>query len=245
MAEATVINRQYGYAGTLDAIVTIRADRTELAAQFVGRVLGIPASQTAGKAARTLVDTKSREKEEAKLYPEHALQQAGYRNGEVVRLRDGREIPLPRTDGAAILQVRPDGYLFQPVVTDDSTFGAFLSVLAFAKWHLGSATASVSSRSFPLPKEPKPEPKAQAAKAAIDPATVIVCERPRRAPAKKAAPRKTVKAATPEPEALIPAPPARPLKAVAAEQSATLRSMVRMPEGSVHPDSPYGDEVPF
>lgn len=228
MAEATVISRQYGYAGTLDAIVVFHADRGELCAQLVARVLGIPVSQTADKSVRLLVDTKTREKEEARLYPEHALQQSGYLNAEVVRLRDGREMPLPRADGAAILQVRPDGYLFQPVVTDDRTFGAFLSVLAFAKWHFEHATASVSSRSFAVPKEPE-QPKP----AKTPPA--------KKTAARKATPRKlsVVKAA--EPEALIAAPEAKPVKAVAAGQSATLRSMTR----PAHPDSPYGDDIPF
>lgn len=232
MSEATVVNRQYGYAGTLDGVLTIHADATPAAAELVAMTLGLPLSQVAGRHVRVIADVKSREKEEAKLFVDMALQQAAYRNAETVRLRDGREFPLPASDGAIIVQVRPDGYLCRPVSTDDATFGAFLSALAFAKWHLQSATASVSSRTFKVPKEPKPEPAPKPVK------TVPA--------AKKAAPRKAVKAAPPtEPEALIPAPPGKPLKAVAAAQSATLRSMTRQPATSVHPDSPYGDEIPF
>lgn len=232
MSEATVVNRQYGYAGTLDGVLTIHADATPAAAELVAKVLNLPPSQVAGKSVRVIADLKSREKEEAKLFADMALQQAAYRNAETVRLRDGREFPLPASDGAIIVQVRPDGYLCRPVSTNDATFGAFLSALSYAKWHLEFATASVSSRTFKTPKEP----------AAPKPVKTV--------PAKKAAPRKasarkTVPPKVEEPEALIPAPPSRPIKAVAAAQSATLRSMTRQPAQTVHPDSPFGDAIPF
>lgn len=231
MSEATVVNRQYGYAGTLDGILTIRADATVLAADLVAKILQVPPSQTAGRTVKVIADLKSREKEEAKLFADMALQQTGYRNAETVRLRDGREFPLPPTDGAIIVQVRPDGYLCRPVASDDATFGAFLSALSYAKWHIDSATASVSSRTFKTPKEP-PAPK---------PVKTVPA-------ARKTAPRKATKAApakATEPEALIPAPPAKPLRETALAQSAQLRSMTRQPAQTVHPDSPFQDNIPF
>lgn len=234
MAEATVINREYGYAGTLDAIVTFRADAGQLSAELVAKMLGITVSQATAehRAVTVIVDLKSREKEEAKLYPEYALQEAGYRNGQVVRLRDGREIPMPATDGAVIVQVRPDGYLCRPVIADDTTFGAFLAVLNLARWYFEHATASVSSRSFKVPKEPEAPKPARA---------------PRAAPAKKAAaPRKSAKRAgvaiqdVPEPTLPIDAPAARPVKSM----SAIMQSVSR-PLADPDPDSPYGDDIPF
>jgi hypothetical protein len=228
MTEATVINREYSYAGTLDGIVVIHADATPLAAELVAKVLQLPLSQVGGKSVRVIADAKSREKEEAQLYAEHSLQQAAYRNGQVVRLRDGREFPLPATDGAIIVQVRPDGYLCRPVVVDDNTFAAFLSLLSVAKWHLEYATASVSSRSFKVPKEePAPKPA-------------------KRAPAKKTARkalRGTALADVKEPG--TPAPSDKPLAAVAASQSATMRAVRDWKPEEPHPNSPYGDAIPF
>jgi hypothetical protein len=238
MSEATIINRTHGYAGTLDAIITIHADRTDLAARFVAMVLAQPLSQVTGKSVRTLVDTKTREKavdtkNPAKLYPEHALQQTGYRYGEVVRLRDGREEPMPLTDGAAILQIRPDGYLFRPVVTDDTTFRAFLSALNFAKWHFEFATKSISPRTFTVPKEPAAPKPAKAA------AT-------KRAPAKKAAPKKRV--TTP------PATGAKPQEErltgeVVITDEVRKRVDARLAAGTSiagpHPNSLYQDDIPF
>ena len=227
MAEATVFNREYGYAGTLDQQIRFQASASPLSAELCARhgkdeVLLLGDSKTRGKAGS------------AAIYPEHALQCSGYRNCTHVLLPDGREEPLPPVDGAFILQLRPDGYEMRLVVADDRTFGAFLSVLSLAKWQWEYATASVSPRAF---LKPKPEPKA--ARAA--PTKTV--------PAKKAAPRKAakaVKAAPPtEPEALIPAPAARPLRDTALAQSATLRSMTRQPVQTVHPDSPFGDSIPF
>lgn len=283
MTEATVINRQYGYAGTLDGIITVHADATPLAADLVARVLALPLSQVAGKSARVIADAKSREKEEAQLYPEYSLQQTAYRNGEVVRLRDGREFPLPETDGAIIVQVRPDGYLCRPVATDDATFAAFLSVLSFAKWHLEFATASVSSRSFKVPKEPA-KPK----KTVSEPPACTTChgtgvfaeewleappeDRPdgvggpcgacggtghatgeaatkptpvKRAPrsAARKALRGVAAADVPEPNS---APPSdTKLATVAANQSATMRAVRDWKAEEPHPNSPYGDAIPF
>lgn len=223
MSEATVINRTHGYAGTLDTILRIHADATELAAKHVASVLGLPVSQVRGRSVSNIVDAKTREKEEAKLYPEHALQQTPYKRAEVVRLRDGREFPMPQTDAAVILQLRPDGYLFRPVVTDDETFAAFLSLLSFARWHMEFATASVSSRTFKVPAEPKP---AKAAKT-VAPA--------KRAPAKKAAPRKRLTTKledVPEPGRT---PETRPTSAI-------LASVARRHTPAM---SPAGDEIPF
>jgi hypothetical protein len=293
LSEATVINRTHGYAGTLDGIITFRADATRLAAELVAKVLQLLMSQVAGKSIRMVVDVKSREKEEARLYEDHALQQAGYRFAEVVRLRDGREFPMPATDGAVIVQVRPDGYLCEPVVADEVTFQeGFLSGLRHAKWHFALGTASVSPRSFKIPKEPGkastatvPCPVCEQRGAVTIPAWEAYTDRewdlpsdaeddvlvecpacngagtittvapaktarkaatPRKttaktAPPKKAAtPRKTVPARQPDPEA-----PQRPVRVVAKEQSAILASVKNWPTNSPHPNSPYGDDIPF
>ena len=223
MAEATVINREYGYAGTLDQVVRIQSTNSPKAAEVCARL--------GRDEVLLLADTKTRGKSgEAAIYPEHALQCSGYRNCTHVLLPDGREEPLPAVDGAFVLQLRPDGYEMRLVVADDRTFGAFLSVLSLAKWQWQFATASVSTRAFPAPK---PEPQVSGGIAKAERAA-------RQAPT---TPRKATKATakTAEPEALLAAPPSKPLAEVAAMQSATLRSMTR----PAHPDSPYGDDIPF
>lgn len=223
MAEATVINREHAYAGTLDDILRFRAVDSPLAAEVCARL---------GKEEVLLLgDTKTRGRAgKAAIYPEHALQCAAYRNCSTILLPDGQEEPLPTVDGAFILQLRPDGYEMRLVVADDRTFGAFLAVLVLARWQWDHATASVSPRAFPKPKPEKATPaKAAPVKKAA-------------APVKKTAARKAAPAKPTEPEeALIPAPPPRPLREVAAAQSATLRSMTAGSRYESIPDS----EIPF
>ena len=203
MSEATVINHEYGYAGTLDQIITFRAEANAKAADLCSRF---------GKSEAVLLsDNKTREKPEAAIYPDYALQLAAYRNCTHVLLPDGQEHPLPTVDGAFVLQLRPDGYELRLVVADDRTFGAFLSVLALAKWQWEFATASVSPLAFPTLK-PAPAPLTKTK------------------PAKRAAPRE-------------PKPSAATISETAALQSATLRSMLGKPDP--HPDSPFGDDIPF
>lgn len=269
MTEATVISREYSYAGTLDGIVTVGSTASPAAAELVAKVYGLPLSAVVDepRAVRLIVDFKTREKPEPRLYPEHALQQAAYRNAEVVRLPDGTEVPLPATDAAVIVQVRPDGYLCQPVVTDDRTFGAFLSELAYARWHFEYATASVSPLSFKVPAEPKPAKRATKAAAtkpsAVDPSSPM---RQTTAAPRKRATKVTAEEPVNKPIKTVKAPLLdgdRPdIRRVAAEQAATLRRVnekaaaapdllgalaasFQRPGKEPHPDSPYNDEIPF
>lgn len=157
MAEGTVINRAEQYAGTLDGILTIAADASPAAAKLAARILGVPLSQTAGNTVTVIVDFKTREKNQARLYVEHALQLAAYRNAAVVRIKgaDQEEVALPDVDGAIVVQLRPDGYLCQPVVADELTYTAFLAVAAYARWMHEYGTAAISPRAFPIPVEPE------------------------------------------------------------------------------------------
>jgi hypothetical protein len=223
MSEATVINREHEYAGTLDQLVRFKSSDSAAAAELCARL---------GKDEVLLLgDSKTRGKPTAAFYPEYALQCAAYRSCTHVLLPDGREEPLPEVDGAFVLQLRPDGYELRLVVADDSTFWAFLAVLSLARWQMQHATASVSTRSFP---KPKPEPVAKpVAKATA-----------KRVPVKKAASRRAAR--DPDGES----PPSRPVRQVAAQQSATLASMTggwpaKQPVPEAHPDSPYHDRIPF
>lgn len=86
MSEATVYNREHGYAGTLDAIAVIG-----------GR--------------RMLIDYKTGNG----VYGEVAMQLAAYRFAEFVGMPDGSEVPMPEVDGCAVLHLRPRSHTLIPV----------------------------------------------------------------------------------------------------------------------------------
>lgn len=183
VAEAAVINRTHGYAGTTDCIVHI-SPRTDMAADLIARVIsrqmrldagdvtdtsiGITADEIkeSGRGIDVLLDWKTREKEEH-FVVNYALQLAAYRNGEVIRLRTaiGHEIAIPNIDAGVIVQLRPDGYTALPVVTSDDTFEAFVHLLEFKKWYNEFGSKSIGKRAF-APKRKTPKPTKKAAKVA-------------------------------------------------------------------------------
>jgi hypothetical protein len=178
LAEVIVINREFEYAGTLDAIIRVHAAASTAAAELVAKVLtfnGQPV--TAAEAAirklsvLIVVDFKTREKtaEEEKFFPGPALQMTPYRRSETyLDPVTSLEAPLPATDGAVVVNLRLDGYTARPVVADDITFAAFLCALNLCRWFIEYGSASVSVRSFPIPKPAKPKtPRKRAAKKAI------------------------------------------------------------------------------
>jgi hypothetical protein len=100
MTEATVYNREYGYAGTCDFLARIRR-------QQLGLVLG---DYKTGKG----------------VYGEVAMQLAAYRHAEFVGLPDGTEHPMPTVDRCAVLHLTPKGYELIPVRADQEAFEFFL-----------------------------------------------------------------------------------------------------------------------
>src|SRR6185295_9854254 len=95
------------------------------------------------------IDIKTREKEGKQLYVEMPVQLAGYHHAPLLWLPDNSEVPKPLGDGGAILQLRPDGYHFEPVVVDEATYQAFLSFLAGKRWQMLHGAASIRVDSFP------------------------------------------------------------------------------------------------
>lgn len=155
-SECTVFNHTFKYAGTLDAIVEIKPV-TKKAAELCAR---INHTQYAGSSlaldtpVRLLIDAKSREGEGAQLYTEHPLQLAAYRFAETMLPKlaaPEMEAPMFATDGAAILQIRPDGYTFRPVVTDGKTMKAFRAVLDLAAWEGEHGERDTQVQAFPKP----------------------------------------------------------------------------------------------
>lgn len=120
-SEATVINRAYGYAGTLDAVLRLGWCPPKYA-----DLVGLP----------MVKDTKSGKS----CYPEYAMQLAAYRRGEAILLPDGTEHPMPPThDVGILLHIRPENYWVRPVDIGDTTFTAFLNVLDLWRWQQDTA----------------------------------------------------------------------------------------------------------
>lgn len=140
-AEMTVINREYGIAGTLDSVV-----RLGWCPPKYRHLIGEP----------LVGDNKTGKN----CYPEFALQEAAYRWAEAVLLPDGREIPMPDvTDTGVLLHFRPDNYWVRPVDVSRKTFDVFLHVLDFYRW-LHESEESLISRAMYKPPAAAPSPEA-------------------------------------------------------------------------------------
>lgn len=190
VAECTVFNHTFRYAGTLDGIIDVKPV-TKKAAEVCARI-NHANGLSHGEAVRLLIDAKSREGEGAALYAEHPLQLAPYRFAETMlpKLASAEmETPMLATDGAAILQVRPDGYTFRPVVTDGNTMKAFRAVLDLAAWHGEHGERDTQVQAFP-----KPDGWVYTAPKLLGPSAKLRVSEPdetaAKPPRKRAAPRK-------------------------------------------------------
>jgi hypothetical protein len=100
LVEAVVGSRAFRYCGTCDLVADL-AD-----------------------GARWLLDWKTGG---SGIYPEVALQLAGYRYAEVALDADGNETPMPAVDRCGALWLRDDGsYDLYPVEVDEGTFELFV-----------------------------------------------------------------------------------------------------------------------
>jgi hypothetical protein len=105
-AESSVYSRKYGYAGTLDAIVSING-RTH--------VLDIKTGKS--------------------IWPEVALQLAAYKHADFIGRSTGKEDQMHITDDIGlVLHLRPDKYELVPTDISLPTFDTFLSALDMHRW---------------------------------------------------------------------------------------------------------------
>lgn len=107
-SETTIVNRTFGYAGTLDAVV-----------RWAGAT-GVMDFKT-GRTIRSLWE----------------LQIAAYSYGETILLPDGRELAFNAPRGGWVLHIRPEnegGTLAIPMKADRATFDAFCSALDLYKY---------------------------------------------------------------------------------------------------------------
>jgi hypothetical protein len=236
-SEMTVYNHTHRYAGTCDGGIWLEPVNAK-AAKLVARIRGDL------KDERTLVifDAKSREGEDKVLYDDHPLQLVAYRRAETCKpsRQSLQEFPMPSTAGAVVFQPRPDGYAFEPVVTEEPEFRTFLNYLQAYRWQVERGPASIQVKSFPVPAGFEWPPKAAPAEPATGAASVAgETPAPAPAPAKKAT--RARKAATPKKSTATTRTVAEAAPRIA---GATVDSLTRGGRPP-HPDSPYGDEIPF
>lgn len=150
LAEATVYNLEFGYAGTLDSIM---------------RLDGV----------RSLVDMKTTDKGPSARsrppYPEVALQAVAYARSELVGLSKGRQHysgkrryylydpavdvaePMPQVEQAFALVVSPEDYRLVPVRIDDEVWRSFLNAREVARWQLRTSKDVFSEPVYALKEE--------------------------------------------------------------------------------------------
>ena len=179
MSEAQVYNRTQKYAGTLDSIQEIDFDR--LVELCYGNEDALPwARPEGGRKLRLLVDYKTGGdlEEEKGVYPEVALQLVAYDRAEFVGLVNGREVPVPETDGAVVLHVNAGGWRLVPVdVKRDDLWRSFLYVREVYRWKNEISKEVLGAPIHPLPEE-KPSAELEQSPPPAPPASPAPTGRP-------------------------------------------------------------------
>jgi hypothetical protein len=109
-SEMTVISRKWGYAGTLDAILSI----AEMP-KPIDHLSGLP----------SCVDWKSSKSVDIAK----GWQVVAYSNADAVLLPDGSELPMPEIKGGLIVHIRPDKVQMREVHLTDQNFQYFIHML--------------------------------------------------------------------------------------------------------------------
>lgn len=124
--EASVYNREWFYAGTLDAIMLFPT----LAELLQEAGLFEPTEEQPWP--RLIVDVKT---SGSGVYPEVGLQMSAYKHAEFIAGPDGSEHPMPEIHGAAVLWLPADGeYELRPVGIGDEVFRSFLYAYEILRW---------------------------------------------------------------------------------------------------------------
>lgn len=163
LTEAQVYNRTQKYAGTLDAVADVPYGLLlELAHGNPDLIPWEPRDDR--EHVTLLLDTKTGGDvaEGRGVYPEVALQLGAYARAEFVGAPNGRELPLPVIDGAAVLHVNASGWRLVPVnaLTDD-VWRSFLYVREVFRWR-----EVISKEVLGTALEPDPPPPVEAASTA-------------------------------------------------------------------------------
>jgi hypothetical protein len=137
--ELIIANRTVRYCGTLDVI---------------GDLPALPWEGETIPAARWLIDVKTAR---TGIWPETALQLAGYKNAEVFIGEDGTERPMSwlEIDRAGALWIRADGWDFYPVDTGPDVWATF-KYLAWLYHHEEDRREWIGAAAGPV--RPAPDP---------------------------------------------------------------------------------------
>lgn len=158
-AEVAVFAPTYGYAGTLDAIVTI--DGRRLVLDY-----------------KTSRETYTKQGKLRGPYPEVALQLAAYRHAELAAVWRARRyehqrrryyllneaeramaVPVPEVDGGIAVYVTPETYAVHPVKCGPEVFKTFLHVSQVARWQFLTGRHAVGAPMIPPhPRQPMSDP---------------------------------------------------------------------------------------
>lgn len=131
--EMTVISRKWGYAGTLDAILSIAAMPKQLA-----HLNDLPAC----------VDWKTSKSVDLVK----GWQVVAYANADHVLLPDGTELPMPEIKAGLIVHIRPERVQMREVHLTDGNFQNFIHMLRVVEG-LGAGLNTVLSRPVTLKEE--------------------------------------------------------------------------------------------
>lgn len=105
--ESTIFNTTYQYAGTCDAIVTLKTG------------------------PNVIVDWKTSNN----VYPEHALQLVAYANGDFIGTPEGEAYDVPPIDYGHVVHLPGDGtYKAHKVPLTDRAFKTFVALRTLQKW---------------------------------------------------------------------------------------------------------------
>lgn len=124
-AEASVFDRDKGYAGTLDVLLRLRLEQDPETRKV-----------TACDEPRLwLIDLKSSQtKPDSAYYPDQTLQLAALRYAKGMWLPDDTELPMPHVHACATLNLRTGSYGFIPHVIGLAEKQAFYGCLTAATW---------------------------------------------------------------------------------------------------------------
>ncbi|MEW2034912.1 hypothetical protein AB0901_30975 [Streptomyces roseifaciens] len=117
-AEDVAWSDEHRYAGSFDALVRVRLGDD-----------GRPDHEN-GEWRTLLVDWKTSKS----AYPDVALQLSAYAHADRVISPDGTSEPMPHIDGAAVLHITPEGWVFKPVRIDEEIFNVFLTLRHVHHW---------------------------------------------------------------------------------------------------------------
>jgi hypothetical protein len=108
------------YAGSFDAFATIQGERV-------------------------WIDNKTTR---SGIHEEVGIQLAAYRYADSIIRQDGGRVPMPESDGAAVLHVRPEGWKLVPVRADEAMFEVFLHLREVFNYEKETRSSVVGTPAF-------------------------------------------------------------------------------------------------